>query len=435
MKLNQVINNVKWIVVCKVLQALLQMAVGMLCARYLGPSNYGLINYAASIVSFALPIMRLGLNATLVHELIENPEKEGQIMGTSLAMNLLSSLACMAGVFCFVSVANRGDPTTIIVCMLYSVSLIFGAVEMIQYWYQYKLMAKYASLIMLASYIIVSAYKLFLLVTSKSVFWFAMSNTLDYGIIGVSLTIIFLWKGNKLSFSMSTARKMLGKSKHYILSAMMVTIFQSTDHIMLTTIIGNSENGIYSAASTCATMTLFVYLGIIDSYRPLILACKKEDNSDYERNLARLLGVIVYLSAGQAVVFSLLAKLIVYILYGSAYATSVPVLRVLTWYFVFSCMGSVRNVWILAEQKQQYLWGINLSGALINVVLNAVLIPGMGACGAAIASMLTQFVTNFALCFVFKPIRDFVAIMKQGLNPLFVYGETKLLIHSMRKRK
>lgn len=48
---NKTIQNAKWIIGCKIVQSLLQMVVGMLSARYLGPSNYGLINYAASIVA------------------------------------------------------------------------------------------------------------------------------------------------------------------------------------------------------------------------------------------------------------------------------------------------------------------------------------------------------------------------------------------------
>ena len=75
----KVLNNAKWIIMCKVIQAVLQLVIGMLCARYLGPSNYGIINYAASVVAFVLPIMQLGLQSTLVQEFIEDPEKEGKI--------------------------------------------------------------------------------------------------------------------------------------------------------------------------------------------------------------------------------------------------------------------------------------------------------------------------------------------------------------------
>lgn len=435
MRTGRVFNNAKWIIVCKVIQSLLQMVVGMLCARYLGPSNYGLINYASSVLAFAMPIMRLGLNATLVNELIEDPEKEGEIMGTALAMNMLSSLICMAGVFCFVSVANYGDTTTIIVCVLYSISLFFGALEMIQYWFQYKLMSKYSSVVMLIAYIVVSAYKIFLLASAKSIYWFALTNSIDYGIISASLIIIFLLKGQRFSFSFDRAKKLLSTSKHYILASMMVVVFQSTDHIMLTTMVGSAENGFYSAAITCATVTQFVYLAIIDSFRPMILSEKKENNPRFEHNISRLYCLISYLALAQSLVFSIFAELIVTVLYGRDYTATIPVLRILTWYFIFSCMGTVRNIWILAEQKQKYLWRINLSGALANIAMNAFLIPLAGARGAAFASFLTQFFTNFILGFIIKPIRKNNILLLRGLYPGFVVREFKGFLNALRNGK
>ena len=98
MKTKQVVNNAKWIIICKVAKAILQLIIGMISARYLGPSNYGLINYANSIVAFALPIMKLGLDAVLVNELVQAPEREGEIMGTSLMLNVVSSIICIIGV-------------------------------------------------------------------------------------------------------------------------------------------------------------------------------------------------------------------------------------------------------------------------------------------------------------------------------------------------
>lgn len=419
---------------CKVMQSLLQLVVGMLCARYLGPSNYGLINYAASILAFAMPLMRLGLNETLVRELIEDPEKEGEIMGTALAMNVLSSLACMGGVFCFASVMNRGETQTIVVCVIYSISLFFGALEMVQYWFQYRLMAKYSSVVMLIAYVVVSAYRIFLLVSEKSVYWFALTHSVDYGIISISLIAIFYLKGRRFSFSAARAKQMLSASKNYILASMMVVVFQSTDHIMLTAMEGTAENGIYSAAITSAYVTQFVFVAIIDSFRPVILADKKENSPEYEQNVSRLYCVISYLAIAQSILFSVFAEPIIKLLYGVEYISAIPVLRILNTYFVFSCMGRVRNVWILAEQKQQYLWIINLSGALANVAVNAVLIPIYGARGAAFASLVTQFFANYVLGFLMKPIRKNNALLMRGLHPGFAIRESKVFLKMLRSK-
>ena len=83
-------------------------------------------------------------------------------------------------------------------------------------------------------------------------------------------------------------------------------------------------------------------------------------------------------------------------------------------------MGSVRNIWILAEDKQKYLWIINLSGALTNVILNAILIPLLGGVGAALASLITQVFTNVVIGFLIKPILHNNKLMLTGCNPLLL---------------
>ena len=72
---------------------------------------------------------------------------------------------------------------------------------------------------------------------------------------------------------------------------------------------------------------------------------------------------------------------------------------------------------MLAEKKQKYLWIINLSGAVLNVVGNFLFIPLIGAAGAAIASVITQFFTNFILCIIIKPIRPTAKLILNALNP------------------
>lgn len=422
MKSRKVLNNAKWIILCRVAQSVLQLIIGMLSARYLGPANYGLIGYAGSIVAFATPLMQLGLRSTLVNELISTPEKEGEIMGSALAMSMLSSVICIFGVFSFVSIANPGEPQTLIVCVLYSICLIFGAVELIQYWFQYRLESKYPSLVMLVAYFIVSAYKIYLLATGKSIYWFAVVNSIDYGIIGITLVAIYHKRdGQRLKCSFAMAKRLFSKSKYYILASMMVTVFQHTDHVMLKQILGDAENGFYTAAISCTTVCQFVYKAILESAQPAILSAKKEQSPSYEKYVSTLYCIIVTLSVLQGIGFTVFAKLIVQILYGAEYMASVPVLRILVWHVSFSYIGSVRNVWILAEGKQSLLWKINLAGALINIGLNAVLIPWYGACGAAVASLATQIFTNFILGFIIKPIRQNNRLLLKGIDPRFLW--------------
>lgn len=421
MNKNRVFKNATWIISIQIIKSLLGMVISMLTARFLGPSKFGLINYAASIVAFVTPIMYLGLNAVLVQEIINFPEKEGQTLGTAILMSLTSAFFCIVGIVAFTSIANRGERDTIIVCALYSILLIFQSIEISIYWFQAKLQSKYSSLVALLAYIIVSVYKIYLLITNKDIYWFAVSNALDYMIIAGLLLIIYRkLGGQRLSFSLKTAKRMFSRSKYYIISSMMVAIFAQTDRIMLKLMIDDAATGYYSAAVTCAGMTGFVFSAIIDSFRPMIFDDKKNGSMQYEKDMCRLYSIIIYLSLFQSVVITAFSKLIINILYGAAYAPAINALRLIVWYTTFSYLGSVRNIWILAEEKQKYLWIINLSGAVANVVLNYMLIPIIGIMGAALASLVTQIFANVIIGFIFRPIRQNNKLMLRGLNPMFI---------------
>lgn len=420
MNANKVVKNASWMIACRIVQAVLQLVVSMLTARYLGPANYGIINYAAGVVAFFVPVMQLGLNAILVHEIVNKEASDGETVGTALGMSLASAGLCVVGVTAFVSVANMGEPTTILVCLLYSTLLFFQAFEVVQYWFQANLLSKYVSIVSLIAYFLVSVYKIYILAAGKSVYWFALSNAIDYLLIGVGTLALFRHFGkSRLTFSKKTAARMFRKSRYYIVSSLMVTIFAQTDRVMLKLMVGDAATGLYSAAVACAGMTSFVFAAMLDSARPAIFESKKRLDSTFDHNVTRLYSVIIYMALCQSLVITLFAKPIIRLLYGSAYLEAAPALQIVVWYTTFSYMGSVRNIWILSENKQKHLWKINLSGALMNVALNLLLINHWGILGAATASLITQFFTNFIVSYIIRPISYSNKLVLRSLNPRY----------------
>lgn len=420
---NKVVRNASWIIVCQIIQSCAALVITMFTARYLGPSNFGLINYASSIVAFVVPIMQLGLTNIMVQEFIQRPDEEGKTLGTSITLSMISAFLCIIGVISFSAIANKGETETIIVVALYSLILIFQGLNHVHFWFEAKYLSKYTSIISLAAYFVVTLYKIYLLVTEKSIYWFAVSNAVDYMLIsGVSLLFYKKKGGQKLSFSGKLAMSMLSQSKYFIISNLMITVFAQTDRVMLKLMISDEATGYYSAAIACAGITSFVFTAIINSMRPLIFESKEKSNEQYEKNLSRLYCVIIYLSLLQSLVMTLAAGLIIHILYGEAYVASVPALQLVVWYTTFSYLGGARDIWILTEKKQNYLWIIYLSGAIINVVINLLLIPRIGIMGAAAASLITQIFTNVIIGFFIKPFRQNNLLMLRGLNPMLILG-------------
>lgn len=422
----KVIQNAAWIIGTQIIKALLGVAISMFTARYLGPTNYGLINYAASIVAFAAPIMYLGLNNTLVQEIVAAPHREGEILGTAISMSFSSSILCIAGIAAFVSLANTGEKETLAVCLLYSILLIFQSADLINYWFQAKLLSKYSSTVSLCAYLAISCYKAFLLITGKSIYWFALSNAVDYFLISGILFLIYHKVGTqRLSFSFCTAKLMLKKSKYYIVSNLMIVIYAQTDRIMLKLMIGDAETGYYSAAVYCAGMASFVFSAIIDSVRPVALAHKSENEAEFESDIISLYSVIIYLAILYSIAVSVLSPLVILLLYGKEYSAAIPVLQIIVWYCTASYLGGARDVWILARSLQKHLLLINMLGAGMNIVLNVFLIPLWGASGAAIASVITQYTINIVFTSVYKPTRRTGYLMLKGCNPKTIYRIVK----------
>ena len=423
---NKVVQNASWIIVCKIVQSVLGLVVSMLTARYLGPSNFGKINFAASLVAFVSPIMFLGMSEILVQEIVNKPESEGEAIGSSIIMCLCSSFFCILGICAFVKITSGDEPETLLICLLYSFILIFQAIELIQYWFQAKLLSKYSSINSLIAYLIVAGYRIFLLATKKSIYWFAVANALDSLIIALVLVVIYYKIGqNKLSFSFDRCKTLFSKGKYYIISNLMLVVFAQTDRIMLKMMIDDAATGYYSAAVNSANLTAFVFVAVINSVRPTIFESRKISEDKFEKNVSRLYCVIIYAALFQSLIMSILARPIILILYGKDYMTSISALRIVVWYTAFSYIGGIRNIWILAEGKHKYIMSINLVGALSNVILNYFLIPIIGVNGAAVASLVTQSFMNVAVGFMIPAIRRNNMLMVNGLNPRLIIDFVK----------
>ena len=414
---NKTVKNASWIIGCRILQAICALLINMFTARYLGPSNFGLINYAASLVAFLSPLMTLGISSILVNEIVTHPDQEGEVVGTSMLLCIVSSIFCIVGLGAFVMVAHPGEKDTLIVCFLYSLLLISKGIELIQYWFQAKLWSKYVSVSMLIVYLVVAAYKVFLLLTGKSIYWFSLSYAIEYFLIAIALLVVYKnKKGPQLKFSFNVAKRLIGRGKHFIIADIMGVVLAQSDKIMLKSMIGNAEVGFYAAAWSIANITNFVFAAIIDSMRPVIFNLKRTDEALYKEKVSKLFGIVIYLSLAQSIFIACLAKLIVYIMYGKAYSDVTPILQIVIWYTSFSYIGAVRGVWLLAEEKQKYLWQISLIGMIANIVLNFVFIPWLGAIGAAIATLITQILANVVFNFLVKPMREVNLLILKGMD-------------------
>ena len=177
-----------------------------------------------------------------------------------------------------------------------------------------------------------------------------------------------------------------------------------------------TDVGYYSTAASLSTMWTFVLSAIVSSLSPAIVRFKKEGNeAAYRKKNRQLYGIVFYLSMAVSAVITLLAPVIIRVLYKEAYLGAVGPLRVITWYVAFSYLGVARDIWLVCEKKQKYSKYIYIIAAAANVAMNGLLIPKWGATGAAAASLITQVMTSVLLPLLWKDMRGNVKLILQGI--------------------
>lgn len=413
---NKTVKNAGWLIGGKLVNKLLAFLVGIFSARLLGPGNMGLINYAGAYLTFFSSVCTLGISSVIIKEFVDDPEGNGETLGTTLVLRAISSFLSAMMIIGAVSIVEKDEPLTIIVVALSSIGLIFQIFDAFNQWFQARLQSKYVVISTVVAYLVVSTYKIVLLITGKSVEWFALATSVDY--ITVAIFMLIAYKRNngpKLSFSFKKAKKLLSASSSFIISGLMISIYASADKFMLKQLVDEEAVGHYGLAISLSTLWSFVITAIVDSVYPSIVVAHGANEEDFKIKNRRLYALVIYISLFVSIVIALFAKPIIGILYGEDYLPAVTPLRIIIWYSAFSHLGYARDAWVVCENKQKHLKNLYAAAAIINVALNAVLIPLLGTAGAALTSLLTQIATTVVLPILIKPLRPNAKLMLDAL--------------------
>ena len=407
------VKNAGWLMGGKVVQMLISFVVSIFTARFLGPSNKGLLDYALAYTAFFTSVCTLGINSVLVKEFVDQEEGAGTVLGTALVLRVVASLLSAATICCIVAIVDAGETLTLIVTLLASAGLVFQVFEIFHYWFQARLESKITAIVLFVAYMVTAAYKIVLLVFGKGVIWFAVATSVDYICVAALLLFFYFKKGGeRLRFSWNYAKKLLRKSCYFILPSVMVAIYAQTDKFMLRQMIGDAEIAYYSTAASVCGLWVFVLGAIVDSVHPSIMQAHKEGNTAlYERRNKQLYAIVFYAAIFVSIFFCVFADLIIGILYGKEYAGAITPMRIVTWYTAFTYLGSARGAWIICENKQKYLIWVYAGAALANVLANLAFIPMWGACGAALASLVAQMMTSFIIPLCIPALRPNAKLM------------------------
>ena len=415
---NKIIKNSSWDVFQQLYSSILAFVVGIVSARVLGPSNYGIIGIVNAVMLFVSAVSWLGLDSIFALAVVSDPQKEETIVGTTLVVKIVITLACLPIAF-FVVDSVYNEKAITIVFVIVSFSMVFQIYEIIRWWLQCKYETKYYSLVMICVSTIMTVFQLFLILSKKNVYWFATVQGIQNFLLSVCLICIYFKHfKNKMCFSIDILKSMLKNSYHYIISALSITVYMQIDKIMIGKMLSEHAAGCYNAAVNISVLWQFVPISIINAIRPFLFKCNQEKGTKFIDYYKKMVFVIVLVSFAISTVITLFSPQIITMLYGSDYYEAIVPLRICTWATFFSMIGVMRSIWILANNYNRYDKYFTVIAAVINVVLNYYGIIHFGIVGAAISTLVSYFVEVLVVNVMFKDTRCFNRLFFEALTEI-----------------
>lgn len=399
------------------------LLVGIWVARHLGPAQFGLFSYAVAFAALFSSIAKLGLDSIMVRDLVREPAQRDIYMGTAFWLKLAGSLA-MLGVIGIALQLTTSDSTTRLYIFIIASGAIFQPFEVVDFYFQSKVLSKFVSICKLIQLTISSLIKIFLIYIDSGLFWFVIVSLIDQ--ITLAATLYLAYRYQKIGmyfkhFNRHVAKKLLIDSWPLVLSGLAVMIYMRTDQIMIKEMLGEKEVGLYSAATRISEIWYFVPILITNSIFPAILNVKK-DSPKYLFRLRVLFSVLVWIGILVAAITAFIYDWLIIFLYGQDYQQAGQVLMIHIWGGIFVALGAASGSWFVSENLQRYALYRTLLGASVNIALNFALIPKYGILGAAIGTVVAQSVA--ALFFDILTAKTRVLFFTK-LKSIFLIGITK----------
>ena len=437
----RVIANMSWLMGGKIVNMILSFFVSLATARYLGPSNFGSINYVAAYVSFFSSIASLGLSVIVIKEVSSGEEDDNKVIWTGIFMRFLTAVASTIAVVAFFAIAKRNDPLLVPIAALESIAILASAFDTFMYWFQGKLLGKYVSIAGVIAYLAMSLYRLYLLANGADILWFAFATSVDTLVLALVLFIFYVKEnGFRPVISLPLGKKLLKQSYHYLISGLIAILYSKIDQIMLGDMLDKASVGLYSAALTIAGLWGMIPSAFIQSVSPILYKNAQTDRGMFLKRLKQSYAGIWFLNVCWSLAISLFSYWVVLLLYGAEYMGARKALIIVVWYSGISSLGSLTQVYLATENKNKYINYFALAGLVTDVALNALLIPHFGITGAAVATLATYCVIHIVMPLVIKDTREAAVLILQGMIFRGVIDENmkqygKMIVKKVFRRK
>jgi polysaccharide transporter, PST family len=416
--LQKIILNAGWLFSDRVLRMAASLFVGAWVARYLGTEQFGLLNYAVAWVGLFAPIASLGIENLVVRDLVANPARQGEILGTTFWLKLCASAVSVILAVGSIYAFQSDESLAISLVAILSLAGFFRTADTIDLWFQSQFQSKYTVIAKNSAFMISSIVKIAMINLKAPLIafaWVALGEVAG-GAIGL-WSIYRQKKGFKgvWRWHLPLAKALFQEGWPLLFSALSIMVYMKIDAIMLKQMVSDRAVGLYSAAVKISEVWYFIPAAITASVSPAIFAAKQLDEALYYQRIKQLMRLLVAIAVIIAIPMTFISQMLVNILFGNDYNGAGLILATHIWSSIFVFIGGASQPWFIAEGLTKMTLYQTLLGAIINVGLNLFLIPKYAGIGAAVATVIAYAVSSVFANATLRKTRPIFKIQIQSL--------------------
>lgn len=410
--------NASWLVADRVIRLGVGLVVNIWIARYLGPSDFGLFNYAQAIATMFSFASTLGLPDILVRDLVGKPGRQRTILASAFLLRVGGAVLVLALCMMFIVATRPTEPGTWVIMAFLAGAQIAQAMDVIDSDYQSR--GKVGRIVLLrnVNFLFFSVAKVSAILLGAGIAAFALLYALELFVVAALMYAAASRDGHAFMLrdaSREEMRQLLKEVAPQIARLAIMGIYMRADQLMIGRMLGDAELGIYTAATRLIETWYLVITAVMLAVTPRLAHTFHFDHDRYDAQLTLVIRAVTWSSVGAALVLTVVAPTAVNLLYGSAFAAAGPVLMVHGWATVFSSLGQTVSGALINRRLLHIGVYQALLGATVNIVACLLLIPAFGVIGAAFAAVLTQIATGLLLNALFRETRPLLRVQMRAI--------------------
>jgi O-antigen/teichoic acid export membrane protein len=372
----------------------------MIAARHLGVTKFGILSFALAFVTMLAVFTDMGLGAMSAREIARDARKARRLVGNSLVIKLLASLVVIFLIGMLVNLLGypRATVRVVYICSFF---VLESAVTSYFCWvFQGFERMELAALTRITQTAVLVVGALLLsrhgAKAESYAFLYVGAGLLSALLAGSVASKWLIPPG--LGFSPRVWWELLRPSLPIGLTVTLTMFYYWNGTMLLSKLVGDEAVGNYSAAFRLAMGLAFGGFAFSGAIFPLLSRLFVTNTQRLSQALELALKYMIVLALPLAALGSALSPQITSIVYGSGYEGSAAVFRVVAWWAALACLNSLLSNYLMAVNQASIVTvqaGISLG---VNIVGNILLIPRLGAVGAA-ASIVCAETIGFAFLF------------------------------------